>query len=352
MRPPRQNNFFALLETGPDESPLSTYFNFVDLFEYFNRIMSMNLYFICLQFCLLMSVFHGLFVLITSFISTCTLLHHFFMAIIFGNECDNQFGLINFVSITNYRYLRAGKKGKNLDYIYEESEMNEEERRQQLFGKKKKKKKPKKKQTSRPPTPPTRSTSLIETAGLATMAVRWKRKMEKSKLNVVEEQSAIELESFPPPPSFLLSNSPLPPLPPKRSSSLKVASKVATVAVRWKMKAQKNSAGSEKQSVEFPPPPPELLFPTPPPLFHMSDTSIILNDSLPPPPDFLLAMTPPPMLNILPPPPSVLLVDTPVPSPVPLAEIHVTYQSFQDEHCLPGCPVDCKDKMNAITPRP
>ena len=282
MRPPRQNNFFALLETGPDESPLATYFNFVDLFEYFNRIMSMDFYFICLQFFLLMSVLHGFFVLITSFISTCTLLRHFLMAIIFGNESDNKFGFINFVSITNYRYLRAGKKGKNIDYIYEESEMNEEERRKQLFGKKKKKKKPKKKQTSRPPTPPTRSTSLIETAGLATMAVRWKRKAEKSKLNVIEEQSAIELESFPPPPSFLLSNSPLPPLPPKRSSSLKVASKVATVAVRWKMKAQQNSTLFEDQSVaEFPPPPAELLFPTPSPLFQISGHS---NSFFPPPP--------------------------------------------------------------------
>ena len=35
----------------------------------------------------------------------------------------------------------------------------------------------------------------------------------------------------------------------------------------------------------------------------------------------------------------------------PTPEETRTYQSFQDEYCLPGCPPNCKAKMNAITPR-
>ena len=55
----------------------------------------------------------------------------------------------------------------------------------------------------------------------------------------------------------------------------------------------------------------------------------------------------------LPPPPNWMLQGltwTLDPTPEDIYQ-NRTYQSFQDENCLPGCPPRCKAKMSAITPR-
>ena len=92
---------------------LAVNFNFADLFEYAHWIMSLDYSIICLRSLLLMSFFHAIFVLIMGFISTC----QFMSSIIFGNESDDQFISMNFVSVRKYRYIRAGKRGEDLDYI-------------------------------------------------------------------------------------------------------------------------------------------------------------------------------------------------------------------------------------------
>jgi len=188
-----------------------------------------------------------------------------------------------------FKYFRGANDN---DQLWIETEHNDEERMKKLVGKKKKKKK--KKQNPRStkqcsdlegPKVPIRSSSLVKNVQLATMAVRWK---QKTKLRIIEEHSATDFSSFPPPPSFLLANTPLAPTPPSRTTSLKKAIIGATAAVRWKRKTKQSTTIDQ-----LPPPPAILLFP------------------------------------------------------------HSTYQSFQDEECLPGCPVDCNiAKMTAFTPRP